>query len=51
MTHEKLNELRKAAAMLCNYCEVDECDKCIVTNLIDCAESEYEKENVDEDEE
>lgn len=42
ITHDELAALRKASDTLCNYCEADECEKCIVTNLIDDAYSELE---------
>lgn len=42
ITHNELDALCKARDTLCNYCEVDECEKCIVTNLIDDAYSELE---------
>lgn len=33
-------ELLDAGNKLCNYCEVNECEKCIVTRLIDDANIE-----------
>lgn len=42
ITRDKLATLCKARDTLCNYCETDECEKCIVTNLIDDAYSELE---------
>lgn len=42
ITHDELAALCKARDILCNYCEADECEKCIVTNLIDDAYSELE---------
>jgi hypothetical protein len=42
VTHDELAVLCKARDTLCNYCEADKCEKCIVTNLIDDAYSELE---------
>lgn len=42
ITHDELTALCKARDTLCNYCEADECEKCIVANLIDDAYSELE---------
>lgn len=42
ITHDELATLCKARDTLCDYCETDECEKCIVTNLIDDAYSELE---------
>lgn len=42
ITHDELAALCKARDTLCNYCEADECEKCIVTNLIDDAYGELE---------
>lgn len=44
ITHDELAALYKARDTLCNYCEVDECEKCIVANLIDDAYSELEND-------
>lgn len=42
ITHDELAALCEARDTLCGYCEADECEKCIVTNLIDDAYSELE---------
>lgn len=42
ITHDELVVLCKARDTLRAYCEADECEKCIVTNLIDDAYSELE---------
>lgn len=42
ITHDGLAALCKARDTLCDYCEADECEKCIVTNLINNAYSELE---------
>lgn len=42
ITHDELAALCEARDMLCGYCEADECEKCIVTNLIDDAYNELE---------
>lgn len=48
ITEEKRNELNKAAHVLCDFCENDECDSCQVTRLLDDAESEYQNTLSDE---
>lgn len=50
MTRTELAELCDARDKLCGYCEANECEKCIVTTLIDdafneCEEEEEEDEN------
>lgn len=40
MTREELAVLCDARDKLCGYCESDECEKCIVTTLIDDAYNE-----------
>jgi hypothetical protein len=42
ITHDELSALCEARDTLCGYCEADECEKCIVTNLIDDAYNELE---------
>ena len=47
MTRDELAALCNARDTLCGFCEVSECEKCIVTHLIDdafneCPESEVE---------
>lgn len=42
ITHDELDALCKARDTLCAYCEADECEKCIVTDLIDDAYNELE---------
>lgn len=44
MTKEELAKLCEARDVLCGYCEANECDKCIVTSLIDDAFAELEDE-------
>lgn len=44
---EKLAELCDARDKLCAYCEADECEKCIVTRLIDDAMYEFEENEED----
>lgn len=43
ISRNQLEELAGARTTLCNFCEADECDKCIVTNLINKAYSEAEE--------
>lgn len=40
MDRDKFAELCDAKDKLCAFCEADECDKCIVTRLIDDAYNE-----------
>lgn len=40
ITKDKLNELCDAQAKLCSFCEVDECEHCIVNHLINDAYNE-----------
>lgn len=40
---DQLAKLCDARDTLCNYCEADECEKCIVTSLIDTAYNECEE--------
>lgn len=47
MDREYLARLCNARDTLCGFCEADECDKCIVTQLIDDAYNEM----LDDDEE
>jgi hypothetical protein len=42
ITHDEFAVLCKARNTLCDYCEANECERCIVTNLIDDAYSELE---------
>lgn len=41
ITSEQLNEICDAANILCDFCESDECEKCIVNRLINDAYNEY----------
>lgn len=41
----KIAELYDARDKLCYFCETDECEKCIVTQLVNNALAEYEEEN------
>lgn len=50
MNKEYLGELCNARDCLCGFCEVQECEKCIVSNLINDAFNEFERDN-EEDEE
>lgn len=51
ITREELAELCDARDKLCNFCEADECEKCIVTNLINDAFAECDNnEEYEEDE-
>lgn len=45
MTKEELCALYEAREKLCGYCEANECDKCIVTHLINDAFNEYGEED------
>lgn len=45
MTKEELCALCEAREKLCGYCEANECDKCIVTHLINDAFNEYGEED------
>lgn len=45
MDREYLAKLCEARDTLCEFCEVNECEKCIVTNLIDDAYNEVPEEN------
>lgn len=53
MTREELAVLCDARDKLCGYCESDECEKCIVTALIDDAYNETPgaDDDCDDDEE
>ena len=44
MDREYLAEICNARDVLCGFCEVNECEKCIVTNLIDDAFNECDDE-------
>ena len=47
MTREELAILCDARDKLCDYCESDECEKCIVTALIDDAYNETPEEELE----
>jgi predicted hydrolase (HD superfamily) len=49
MTKSKLEQIRTAGSVLCEFCENDECEKCIVTCLLNDAETEYENNAEEED--
>ena len=49
MTKSKLDRLNAAGNELCSFCENDECEKCIVTRLLEDANAEYENNVGDED--
>lgn len=49
MEREYLAKLCDASATLCGYCEAEECEKCIVTRLIDDAHAELPDEDDDDD--
>ena len=40
ISEDQYQAIIKAQNTLCNYCEADECEKCIVTRLVDDATSE-----------
>lgn len=42
MTKEKLTEIKHAKAVLCSYCESDECEWCIANRITIAAEVECE---------
>lgn len=43
MTTEDYESLFSAREVICHYCQAEECEKCIVTRLIDDAQVEYEE--------
>ncbi len=49
ITKERLAKLCAARNTLCGFCEADECEKCIVTHLIDDAYAECFDENEDKE--
>ena len=51
MDREYLAELCDARDKLCGFCEANECEKCIITKLIDDAFNELNEEEDDDDEE
>lgn len=44
MDREQYAAICQARDVLCGFCEADECEKCIVTRLVDDAANEYEEE-------
>lgn len=50
MNKVRLEELKKAKATLCSYCESDMCEWCTVARLISNAEEELETEESWEEE-
>lgn len=50
MNKAKFEELRKAKATLCSYCESDMCEWCRVTLLVDNAEEELANGEDDDEE-
>lgn len=48
MDGEYLAKLCDARDTLCGFCEADECEKCIVTRLIDDAYNELDDEDEEE---
>lgn len=44
MSREELGAICHARDVLCGFCEADECEKCIVTRLVDDAFNECEEE-------
>jgi hypothetical protein len=40
ITQEQYDSIKKAANTLCDYCEADECNYCIVNRLVDDATNE-----------
>lgn len=52
MNKEKLQQIRQAGVALCSYCESDMCEWCQVTRLISEAETEFENQQLlEEDDE
>jgi hypothetical protein len=49
MDEEKLAKICDARDTLCNYCENDACEKCIVTLLVDQATNEAIEAGIIED--
>lgn len=47
MTRDELAVLCDARDKLCSYCQSDECEKCIVTALIDDAYNETPEEELE----
>lgn len=50
ISEEYFNKLTEASSVLCGYCENDECERCIVTSLMDSAYIEFENEYENDDE-
>ena len=48
MDREYLSKLCNARDTLCGFCEADECEKCIVTHLINDAYNELRDEEEDD---
>ena len=44
--YDDLAKMCEARDILCGYCEADECEKCIVTNLINDAYNEAEEKGI-----
>ena len=47
MTQDELAVLCDARDTLCGYCQADECEKCIVTTIIDDAYNETPEEELE----
>lgn len=45
MDDEYLARLCDARDTLCNYCEVDDCESCMISKLINCAFDELTEED------
>ena len=45
MNKEKLEELRKAKAVICSLCESDMCEWCRVECLVEAAKMRYESDD------
>lgn len=45
MNREEFAKICKARNVLCAFCEADECEKCIVTHLVDDAANELPEED------
>lgn len=47
MNREEFAKICEARDVLCAFCEVQECEKCIVTQLVDDAANELPEEDAD----
>ncbi len=51
MTEKKYNEISNAGKTLCEFCEADACESCMVTRLLDDAYTEFENSKENDSEE